>query len=302
MRLAILLTLLIRTVISFNIPSYHGHVAEVSRRLKSKTNRYHVNMSERNEAFEENSEISSKQLAKKIAGRKKRVSIGYQIIMASYSIFFILLVSPSCTPFYGVGPLLMIGIAYILKEAANNDRLSSVTYKRLNIAMFSFACVEMLSAGNMKWIRDIPIFLLLSFITTVNSVKGYGYGLKGWELGPACVKEDLVNGVKYNINCMTKIPNIKSFGYWTATLTMSTLTMAKFIEAVKFAMGEGGCAFLLGTRLFRAAKSMLLSVIAFTLKDAADRDRLEGTTFIELNFLLATGLALWGCKLFYLCS
>jgi hypothetical protein len=38
---------------------------------------------------------------------------------------------------------------------------------------------------------------------------------------------------------------------------------------------------------------MLLTIVLFTLKDASDRDRLEGTTFIELNALASLTFGSW---------
>lgn len=127
----------------------------------------------------------------------------------------------------------------------------------------------------------------------INSIKGYGYGLKGWELAPTCAKEDLLNGISSNLGCMTKIPNMKSAGYWAATVAMISMTAAKAYEVLNVLISSSGDSFLLGTRLFRLAKFKLLAVIMFTLKDAADRGRLEGTTFVELNLMAAVSYALW---------
>ncbi|EJK53703.1 hypothetical protein THAOC_26802, partial [Thalassiosira oceanica] len=42
----------------------------------------------------------------------------------------------------------------------------------------------------------------------------------------------------------------------------------------------------------RLNRLVLLSLMSYTLKDAADRDRLGGSTFIKLNFLSAVGFAI----------
>ena len=47
---------------------------------------------------------------------------------------------------------------------------------------------------------------------------------------------------------------------------------------------------------FRYKKVMLLTAISYTLKDAADRDRLDGATFIQLNALLSVVSAVLGGK------
>lgn len=231
----------------------------------------------------------------KIAGRKKRVKVGYQIITASQCLIGLAFwLGRFGKPFYGVGPFLQAGIAYILKGAAENDRLRSDTYKRLNLAVFQFGLISLLASIKMK---SNPILTISSIIAMINSIKGYGYGLKGWELAPTSAKEDLLKGISSNLSCMTKIPNIKSAGYWAATVAMVSMTVAKTYEVLNILISSSGDSFLLGTRLFRLAKYKLFSVIMFTLKDAADRGRLEGTTFVELNLMAAVSYALWAGKI-----
>jgi len=107
----------------------------------------------------------------------------------------------------------------------------------------------------------------------------------------------LQNGIKSTLKCMTKIPNLKSAGYWAATVTTCGFQVANLVESMNI-MLSGSFSFMLGIRLCRLAKFMLLTTILFTLKDAADRDRLEGTTFIELNFLSSVSLATWAAFVF----
>ena len=128
-------------------------------------------------------------------------------------------------------------------------------------------------------------------VTFINSIKGYGYGLKGWELGSACAKEDITKGIQSTVKCLTNV-NLKSVGYLAATVLLGALNVSKLSEAANIFV-SGGANYMLGTRLFRASKIMLLAVTTLTLKDAADRDRLEGTTFIELNFLSSLVFASW---------
>ena len=62
-----------------------------------------------------------------------------------------------------------------------------------------------------------------------------------------------------------------------------------FAGTTPFAIGsrlQGGAApIAISGRLIRFAKLSLLASLVFSLKDAADRGRLDGTTFVQLNFL-----------------
>jgi hypothetical protein len=225
----------------------------------------------------------------KVAGRKKRVIAGYKILVTGYLAIGVAIGAISRQPFYGTGPVLASGVSYIMIGAAENSQLSSDTYKRLNIGLFEYGATGILAGILMKL---NPLWALTCFIAVVNSIKGYGYGLKGWELGDACAKEDMSNGIKSSIEGLTKVPNLKSAVYLAGTLAVGTLKLAKLAEIFNI-IKMSGSPYVLGTRLFRLAKLMLLTIVMFTLKDASDRDRLEGTTFIELNALASLTFGSW---------
>ena len=238
-------------------------------------------------------------LAKKLKGRKKQVIGGNKITMTAYTIFSIFgtlqvpqaFYSPLQFPrlFITSGPLLAAGFAYILIGAAENNRLTSDTYKRLNLALIEYGFISfivgVISKVSASW-------NIVAFITFVNSIKGYGYGLKGWELVPTSAKKDFTDGMKSNFDTMTKIPNVKSAGYLAATLTVLSLKLVKFMEVMKGVIA-GEASYRLSINLFRLSIYMMMTITVFTLKDAADRDRLEGTTFIELNALATFAFAAW---------
>lgn len=237
------------------------------------------------------------EMATKVIGRKKRVKLGYQVVSTGYAAITCIALSkyglnPSGA-FIAAGPFLASGIAYILVGASANDRLSSDTYKRLNLALGQFGLVGLLARGIVTTQKSL--FIATSFVAMVNCIKGYGYGLKGWELKKASAVQDLIDGTKTAAATVTKIPNAKSLGYLGATLTLAPILVLNFWNSVKFAFARSDLAY--AAYLFRYKKLLLLTVAAFTLKDAADRGRLEGTTFIELNFMSCVGL---GCSAAYL--
>lgn len=224
----------------------------------------------------------------KIIGRKKRVTMGYKISSFGFAAFTAFILAVTRKPFFAAGPLLASGNSYILLGAAQNDRLKSDTYKRLNLAQITYSGMGFVAGVLMNLNITWKITCLVTFI---NSIKGYGYGLKGWELGSACAKEDITKGIQSTVKCLTNV-NLKSVGYLAATVLLGALNVSKLSEAANIFV-SGGANYMLGTRLFRASKIMLLAVTTLTLKDAADRDRLEGTTFIELNFLSSLVFASW---------
>lgn len=224
-----------------------------------------------------------------VEARKTRVITGYKGMAVGYSVMAGVIYALSRQPFYSAGPLLASGIAYIMIGAAENSRLSSDTYKRLNISLFEYGLTGLVAGLCMKL---SPLWAFTCLVTIINSIKGYGYGLKGWELGKADIKEEILQGSKSNLESLAKIPNLKSAGYLLATLTVASFKVMKFLEVIKI-VKDNGSAYLIGTRLFRLAQLMTFTIVMFTLKDAADRDRLEGTTFIELNFLSAVSFATW---------
>ena len=225
----------------------------------------------------------------KIEGRKKRVIAGYKIIVAGYLAFGAIICAISRKPFVAAGPLLASGVSYIMIGAAENSRLSSDTYKRLNIGLFEFGVTGFLAGILMKL---SPVWALTCFIAVVNSVKGCGYGLKGWELSEQSVTEEIKSGMKNNIEVLTKVPNLKSALYLAGTLAVGTFKLFNLSEIFNI-IKTSGSKYVLGTRLFRLSKLMLLTIIMFTLKDASDRDRLDGTTFIELNALASITFGTW---------
>lgn len=221
----------------------------------------------------------------KIAARKKRVFGGYKILGSSYALVSALILAKgplNSGLIAASGPFLASSICWILLGAAKNDRLSSETYKRLNISLFEYGLVGVFVGILLKL---NPLWTVSCFIAVVNSIKGYGYGLKGWELSGksfTLAKEDLIRGTKNSVKTMVIAPNLKSVGYLAATATVGILKFSKLFEAIRMAT-TGYPKEIIGNCILRLSGFVLLTHIMFSLKDAADRNRLEGTTFVQLN-------------------
>jgi hypothetical protein len=246
--------------------------------------------------------------AKKIAGRKSRVITGYRAASLAYLASATILslangyrskqhhsmsLFAACwfQAYTVAGPILASGVAYILTDAAVKDNLQSDTYKRFNLFLGQYAALTLSMVYLAPDSFASPIFIVPSLLGLINSSKGYAYGALGWDKKTGSYKEEMVQAVKSTIQTLVLTPpkNLASLGYLGATLTVGSMKVAQLVEIVTGTLVQQQQATIplvvIATRLSRLAKLSLLTAVLFTLKDTADRDRLGGTTFIELNFL-----------------
>lgn len=245
---------------------------------------------------------SSSAMEKKVQGRQKRVKYGYRVMIAGHSIAALYSVSR----FGGSDPFSIYAavsgsasaalLSYILLSAARNNRLNSDTYKRLNLALSVYGILGV-SLGLLQPATTLfwYCWMVLSTITAINSMKGFGYGVKGWKLqgGIQVVQDDIKAGILSTFTALFAIPkNFKSLGYLVATIITGTLMLLKLAEIGQLVFSSDDTARWVAHRLSSFSKLMLTTVVQFTLKDAADRDRLNGSTFIQLNCWQAV---VYGC-------
>lgn len=246
----------------------------------------------------------------KIQGRKKRVVMGYRTMTALYFFAFIYSASKSIAPntrlaiaSYGTLKFLLLyasyvampaGLSYILISATKQDRLGSDTYKRLNLSLLEYALLGLavikLRGG------ENPILLVAYIITLINTIKGYAYGVLGLDKksGSDTLLQDFAKGTKSTFKGICSDPkNMKSFGYLAATLMVASMKLLKLKEIILAARSAVAVKDI-AKSLARFNRLSLLALMIYTLKDAADRDRLGGTTFIQLNYLCALVLGIVG--------
>lgn len=228
----------------------------------------------------------------KIAGRKKRLKIGYQVASMSYVATCLLCLlwwgSLSASAFYyavGGGPLNMAVILYILKGAAVHDRLGSDTYKRLNITVMAYALIQLLIPTKaLGWPASASL-KIPGFLALVNGLKGYGYGCLGWDKSKdsSVVLTDIKGGVQSTLKGLVTV-KAKSLGYMLATLMFGSMSCLKLKELCTMSFSTADTVL----RLSKLARFGMMATIMYTLKDACDRGRLSGTTFVQLNLMAAT--------------
>lgn len=233
-----------------------------------------------------------------LQGRKKRVVLGYRAMTALYIAVFLYSAFKSIAP----NTLLSItsyvampaGLSYILISAAKYDRLGSDTYKRLNLSLLEYASIGLgvmsLSGGGN------PILKVAYILTIINTIKGYSYGVLGLDKksGSDTLPQDFAKGITSTVKGTFSDPkNLKSLGYLISFLmvaSMKLLKLKEIIDAARSAVASKDIAMSLA----RFNRLSLLALMIYTLKDASDRDRLGGTTFIQLNYLCALVLGIIG--------
>jgi hypothetical protein len=230
---------------------------------------------------------------------------------------------------YAAGPCMAATFCYILQHAAaasNSNRLNSETYKRANLylsqygAMYLAAAVLVnggpLTECGAKMLHS-PILLLASLLAVVNGIKGWSYGAKGgWDKPQnknTSLMADFVDVLVSSwIRILSVVPkSLASLGFLAATLFAATLQIATGVDIVRQLVPEilatlatssssssaaaamsitsaGGVAL----KMIQFTRLSMLTCICVTLKDAADRNRLTGTTFIQYNALSTFTFAL----------
>ncbi len=234
-----------------------------------------------------------------VEGRKLRILWGYRATALAYLLYAWRYFSVKGIQQFSIhvtsGYVLTAGLAYILASAVQGNRLSSDTYKRLNLSLLHLGIMGIVGWGLVKLGDTVPGFtpmFIPPLFAMINGIKGYGYGVLGYDKsGNTALLTDFSTGVKSTIGGILSLPkSAKSTGYLAATYMVTTMKAAKLLEVFRLIL-EGADGLTVFTRLSRYARYSMLSTVLYTLKDAADRGRLEGTTFIELNFLSAAVLA-----------
>jgi len=191
---------------------------------------------------------------------------------------------------------LAAGICHILRDAASHDRLSSDTYKRLNVGLFFFCFISLLSIpGEAAFHPQFgPAVLLMMAMTFI---KGWGCSLAyaGWKLGvqelngndsttPRQLVGEFGKGIKSTLSGIFNTPR-KGFVYLLYLMLVLAGGFSAVMEA-QFYMSYNAPLFNISLQWSALARLFLVSSMVYSLKDASERGRLTGTTFITMNFLI----------------
>ena len=195
---------------------------------------------------------------------------------------------------YGMGA----GLCHILASANENDRMSSDTYLRLNLGLLGFSAIGILFfPAEAGFFFRAPPAILLSLVLTC--AQGYGLLLSflGWRRGvdPTAIRsiEELVQELKDGT-----IATLRGLRVDNAKQALGYRNCLLFVVAGIFSnMMEGNFNFRYREALHRSwfdvslngsavSRLFMVATMIYSLKDAGERNRLSGTTFIQLNGLI----------------
>ena len=188
---------------------------------------------------------------------------------------------------------LAAGLCYILQRATNHNRLGSDTYKRLNIGLLGFSAVSLTAIpGEAAFLPTAALAMVLTAGMTAVRLYLAKVAFTGWKRGvnsASSLVEEFVQGCKDTFQGL-KVQNAKkALTYRNCLLlvlmgmmssVMEGLFLIRYLEEFKRSLFE------VSLQWSALARLGMISTMIYSLKDAAERDRLSGTTFIELNLMI----------------
>ena len=189
-----------------------------------------------------------------------------------------------------VGYLLAAVSMYCLKSAAEHNRLSSDTYKRMNFALVLFSIIN-IDAQFTNWPFIGTSAFFCQIYNCLTCVNGWLKGVRGLGSsdGAGLTADSLINELKYgmktNVKGVMKIEDRASMGY-LLSLAMTSSVILHNVIIIPVLWGKS-LARVNAIRMAATTRLLLVSALIYTLLDASNRGRLKGTTFISLNMTLS---------------
>ncbi|KAI2512336.1 hypothetical protein MHU86_1998 [Fragilaria crotonensis] len=192
------------------------------------------------------------------------------------------------------GLVVAAGFSRILSDATDHDRLGSNTYKRLNLGLVAFNLIslatlpgQVLLSRNLS--RGTAYVSMYALCQTLGALIGY----VGWRRGlgdDANLFKELKDGIQSTLRDVS-VTQGRGTIYRNALLT---IMLGITVVAGKLVLGLRGHGVQTSLWASGLARLSLVATALYNLKDAGERDRLTGTTFIHLNHLVGLCLLLSG--------
>jgi hypothetical protein len=191
----------------------------------------------------------------------------------------------------GAGYACAAALFDILQSAHAQGWQSSDTYKRLHMAVALFSLMSLPAipgeAGFFRLNQQGPV---LSLLTAVRSI-GALVALWGWKasIQKTHVVQELRGGIVNTLKGLRVRDGKKALTYRNSFLivlgaALSSFFQGRFLRSYQQEFLKTN--FQISLKWSAVARLAMVAVMIYTLKDAAERDRLAGTTFIQLNVLV----------------
>lgn len=208
--------------------------------------------------------------------------------------------------------LLAAGTCNILSESVKTKRLyTSDTYKRLTMGLLLFGvlglfsvpgeagCIVVSSLSSPYWggATTFLLTLLAKFITAIVSFVGWEYSAGGFGSSPSSssyrdkmrdIVREMCGGCKrvWKTLPITDERPATFYRSFFVILTLGNLIFNTSELIFNLTQGIGLVSLPVSLTISSMARLGLMSVILYVLKDAAERKRLDGSTFITLNMMV----------------
>ena len=199
------------------------------------------------------------------------------------------------------GFALAAGLCHVLQGAATHDRLSSDTYKRLNIGLLGFCALGLAAVpGEGAFMNSATHALVVTMLLTFIKLFGTVLSLMGWKRGiqidggmkactPNRMLRELVTGTKETVQGLKIGSNKKALTYRNCLLLVTMGILSSFMEGlfnIRYQNEFRRTWFEISLQWSAVSRLFMISTMIYSLKDAAERDRLAGTTFIQINIMV----------------
>jgi len=199
------------------------------------------------------------------------------------------------------GFALAAGLCHILQGAASHDRLTSDTYKRLNVGLLGFCGLGLVAVpAEAAFMNSVVHAMAVTFLLTGVKLYGTALALLGWKQGvldngalvtfaPRRMFQEFVDGTKETAKGLKVQNNKKALTYRNCLLLVCMGIVSSFMEGlfnIRYQKEFTRTWFEISLQWSAVSRLFMISTMIYSLKDAAERDRLTGTTFIQLNTMI----------------
>jgi hypothetical protein len=222
------------------------------------------------------------------------------------------------TKFGGAGGYLVAGqLCNILQTACKAGRLRSDTYKRLNIGLCFFGITWWALPAEAGFVAKASSAVLLTVLLSAAKVFGVVLGLHGWQYGvnpesgpqqegvklfgfvqPLILAQSLLEGTWDTLKgCVRVQYPKKALAYRNLLLLVVAGIISTMFQGwfdVRYSEAFDRSALDFSLEWSTLSRLGMISTMIYSLKDAAERDRLNGSTFIRLNVLVGSWAILVG--------
>jgi hypothetical protein len=277
---------------------------------------YLVNYRPLKSIMENTNDASTTQQGKEFLSRSYRIA-QYGFTIASIIIFIIpdrTLTTLLATKWGGTaGFAIAARLCYILRNANIENRLQSDTYKRLNIGLLGFSFIGLFAIpGEAAFLNSKITTRFVAGLLTILRLFGSMVAFNGWSYAipsstvtnstkvssfPRELFDEIGNGVRTTIKGLKVNSAKKALTYRNCLLIICFGIISSFMEGlfyIRYQKEFTRTWFEITLQWSAISRLFMIGTMIYSLKDAAERDRLAGSTFIELNLIIGIWASLVG--------